>query len=430
MSEREQMLVNVMLSHEPLFLKAISVIKPEYFDPELRNAVKMIVDYYEKYSGIPHFDIIKGETSVEFKPIEVTPDIETYATDSLEQLCKTRALELAVIEGFKLIQKGDQESLSVMIDEARQITFNKDLGIEYFSNPRERLENEEYRAACIPCGIDIIDEMTGGGPCVGETIMFTANSGQGKSITLSNIALNYVERGQDVVYITLELNENAVSQRFDKMLTGLSRSEIPNHIESASTTIYNHHLNDRGRLFVRRIPYNSPPSEIVTYLRRLRLLTGCKPTILVIDYLDIVGCPDKRISPADVFTRDKITTEYIREMGVSENYIVFTASQQNRGAIDAKEANQSHIAGGISKTNTVDYQFSIKFTPEMQKEGEYGLVATKTRSSSFMGEVRFCNYDMSRLRIINADMPIKTRKTVTTDSSVVEDRFKEMFSNE
>ena len=78
-----------------------------------------------------------------------------------------------------------------------------------------------------------------------------------------------------------------------------------------------------------------------------------------------------------------------------------TASQQNRSAIDAQELNHSHIAGGLTKVNTVDWYISIILTPTMKAAGEIGFTFLKSRSSDAVGKTIYLRWDNNSLRIKN-----------------------------
>ena len=83
---------------------------------------------------------------------------------------------------------------------------------------------------------------------------------------------------------------------------------------------------------------------------------------------------------------------------------IATASQQNRAAIDAQQLNQGHIAGGISKVNTVDVYISVVLTPTMKAAGEIGFVFLKTRNSDGAGKTVYLKWINNSLRIVNPDV--------------------------
>ena len=98
--------------------------------------------------------------------------------------------------------------------------------------------------------------------------------------------------------------------------------------------------------------------------------------LIVVDYLDLMN-PNQKVDMNDVFTKDKLSTEQLRDILFDYNAIGATASQLNRDSIKAAEHDQSHIAGGISKLNTVDWALSIIWNPKMKAAGEIGMCFLK-----------------------------------------------------
>ncbi len=78
-----------------------------------------------------------------------------------------------------------------------------------------------------------------GGISRGELFLVSANSGGGKSITLANLGFNFLARKKNVLYISLELSEPVIAQRYDTMFTGISRRDWKGHISEISTRVFN-----------------------------------------------------------------------------------------------------------------------------------------------------------------------------------------------
>ena len=136
------------------------------------------------------------------------------------------------------------------------------------------------------------------------------------------------------------------------------------------------------------------------YLKEFELKFGYLPDLLIVDYLDIMGANEK-VNADNVWEKDKRAAEQLRDIAFDYNMYIAAASQQNRSAIDAQELNQSHIAGGLSKVNTVDIYASIIMTPTMKAAGEIGFSFLKTRNSDGVGKTVYMMWDNKTLRILN-----------------------------
>ena len=108
---------------------------------------------------------------------------------------------------------------------------------------------------------------------------------------------------------------------------------------------------------------------------------------------------NKKVSPSDLFVKDKFVSEELRNLAMELNVIFVTASQLNRGAVEEIEFDHSHIAGGLSKIQTADNVFGIFTSRAMRERGRYQIQLMKTRSSSGVGMKIDLEFDVDSLRI-------------------------------
>ena len=111
----------------------------------------------------------------------------------------------------------------------------------------------------------------------------------------------------------------------------------------------------------------------------------------------------KRVSPSDLFIKDKYVSEELRNFAVEKNIVLATASQLNRDAVEEIEFDHSHIAGGLSKIQTADNVIGIFTSRAMKERGRYQIQFMKTRSSSGVGQKVDLEFDLDTLRI--RDLP-------------------------
>jgi hypothetical protein len=107
----------------------------------------------------------------------------------------------------------------------------------------------------------------------------------------------------------------------------------------------------------------------------------------------------KRISPADLFIKDKYVSEELRNFAVESQMLLATASQLNRASVEEIEFDHSHIAGGLSKIQTADNVIGIFTSRAMKERGRYQIQFMKTRSSSGVGQKVDLEFDIDSLRI-------------------------------
>lgn len=398
-SSKQKLLLEYLTSSPDTFALCKSIVKASYFTPDLRRTVAFIHTYYDKYNALPTLNLIEAETSVTLKHHPITRDQIAFWADEIEMFCRQKAIEEAVITASSLIKEQDYGKIEQLVRDAIAVSLNRDLGIQYFEHPLNRLEEAAKSPQRISTGWRDMDDALGGGLARTEILLVSANSGGGKSITLANLAVNMVLQGLNVLYISLELSEEMVAQRFDTMFTGIPTVNWRPHIYDIADTLENIGSTS-GCLTIKRMPSGTNANTIRSYLKEYELKLGIIPDLLVVDYLDIMGTNEK-VSADNVWEKDKRATEQLRDILFDYNMMGATASQQNRAAIDAAELNQGHIAGGITKVNTVDWYLSIVMTPTMKAANEIMFIFLKSRSSDAQGKMIHLVWDNNSLRIKN-----------------------------
>lgn len=396
--EKQKLLIEYMLSSVDTFALCSNIIQSEYFNPELRNAVSFIKQYFDSYHSTPTIAIIKAESGVDFIPIQIKSKAEIkYCSEEIEAFCQRRGLERAIVQAPSLIQEGKYGDVEEMIKEALTISLHTNLGLEYFHDPVTRLMNMRNSDNTIPTLYAELDECLGGGVRRKEMFLVSANSGGGKSIVMSNFGLNFMSQGLNVLYISLELSEEMIAKRFDSMVTGISSIEILPRAKEVAQTIISKE-SSHGKLFITRMPTGSTTNDFRAYLKEFELKHNFVPDVLIVDYLDLMGA-NEYTKAGDVFDKDKKASEQLRDLIHDYNMVLITAAQQNRSAIDATDLNQSHIAGGISKINTTDIYLSIIMNDQMRAKGIIAFQFLKTRSSDGVGKTINLNWSAKTLRI-------------------------------
>ena len=154
-----------------------------------------------------------------------------------------------------------------------------------------------------------------------------------------------------------------------------------------------------GRLQIKYMNAQSTINDIRSYIRELQINTGKTADFVLVDYLDLLLPVSAKVSPNDLFVKDKYVSEELRNFAKELDCIFVTASQLNRGAVEEIEFDHSHIAGGLSKIQTADNVFGIFTSRAMRERGRYQLQLMKTRSSSGVGQKVDLEFDVDTLRI-------------------------------
>jgi hypothetical protein len=200
------------------------------------------------------------------------------------------------------------------------------------------------------------------------------------------------------VYITLELSEELTSLRSDAMLTSMSTKEIRKDIETTALKVKMIQKKS-GQYRVKGLPAQSNVNDIRAYLKEAQIQTGIRVDFVMVDYLDLVMPVSAKVSPNDLFVKDKYVSEELRNLAKELGILLVTASQLNRSAVEEMEFDHSHISGGISKINTADNVFGIFTSRSMKERGKYQIQCMKSRSSTGVGQKIDLEYNIETMRI-------------------------------
>jgi replicative DNA helicase len=399
--ELQELFVRMMISDAALFTRVRNILNSDNFDRRLRPAIKFISEYSEQYNTIPDGDKIKAVTGIEINKISGLLDSDiNFFLDEFESFTQRQELERAILKSADLLEKGDFGPVESLIRAAVQIGLQKEMGTEYFSDPRERLMRIRNNNGQISTGWPCLDGKLYGGFNRGELQIFAGGSGSGKSLFMQNLSVNWAQAGLNGVYLTLELSEELCAMRIDSMMTEIGQREVFKNIDDVELKV-KMMAKKSGKFWIKYMPAQSNVNDIRAYVKTLQIESGTKIDFLCIDYLDLLMPVSAKVSPSDLFIKDKYVSEEIRNLSKELNVLLVTASQLNRSAVEEIEFDHSHISGGISKINTADNVFGIFTSRAMKERGQYQIQLMKTRSSSGVGQKVDLSFNMETLRIFD-----------------------------
>ena len=415
--EIQKLYLEMMLADAATFARCQSIFDHTLFDRKLQSAAAFINEYVENHNVMPTEHIVNAATNSTFK---VSTDLREEHFDWLlndfETFTIHKGLEKAILESSDLLEKGEYGPVEALIKKALQVGLQKDLGTDYFADPKARLLKIKDKNGQITTGWKSVDDKLFGGMNRGELNIFAGGSGAGKSLFLANLGCNWALQGLNVVYLTLELSEELVSMRIDSMLTGIPTREVFKNLDDVEMKV-KMIGKKAGQLQVKYMPSGKTANDVRSFLKEYEIKLGRKVDVLLLDYLDLLMPISKKISPADLFIKDKYVSEELRNLAVEKNCIFVTAAQLNRGAVEEVEFDHSHISGGLSKIQTADNVFGIFTSRAMRERGRYQIQLMKTRSSSGVGQKIDLEFDIDSLRI--SDLDEETGYTQTTGSSLL-----------
>ena len=395
----QELFLRMMVTNAELFVRITNIFNPENFDRKLRPVAEFMLEHSSKYKLLPDPTQIKATTSVEIEPVDDLQD-EHYEwfLSEFEAFTRRQELERAIMKSADLLEKGDYNPVEKLIKDAVQISLQRDMGIDYFADPRARLMHLKTSNGQNSTGWPVLDQKLYGGFNKGELQIFAGGSGSGKSLFMQNLSVNWLLQGLSGVYITLELSEELSAMRIDSMLTDTKAKEVFKDLDNVEMKVKMKQKTS-GKFRIKYMPAQSTVNDLRAYIKELQIQTGMKIDFMCVDYLDLLMPVSAKVSPSDLFVKDKYVSEELRNLAKEFDLIFVTASQLNRSAVEEIEFDHSHISGGISKINTADNVFGIFTSRSMRERGQYQIQLMKTRSSSGVGQKVELAFDIETLRI-------------------------------
>ena len=395
----QKLFLEIMLTDAQSFVRVQNIFNPENFDRSIRSAAKFLKDHSTNHSILPTVEQVTAIAGAEFKQV---PNLDQGHLDwflaEFESFTRRQELERAILKSADLIEKGDYNPVEKLVKDAVQISLTKDLGTDYWADPADRINRYFNSGGQVSTGWPQLDKIMYGGFSRGELNIFAGGSGSGKSLVMMNIALNWLHQGINGVYITLELSEELTSLRTDAMLNDMSTKDIRKNIEDTALKV-RVASKRAGSYRIKYMPAQSTVNDIRSFLKEYQIQTGNRVDFVMIDYLDLLMPVSAKVSPNDLFVKDKYVSEELRNLSRELGVLMITASQLNRSAVEEVEFDHSHISGGISKINTADNVFGIFTSRAMRERGKYQIQCMKSRSSTGVGQKIDLDYNMETMRI-------------------------------
>lgn len=415
----QRLYLEMMLSDAETFVRCQSIFNHDLFDRKLQSPAKFINDYVTEHSILPTFDIVNAATQSDFKhPGELKEAHFDWLLQDFETFTRHKGLEKAILESADLLEKGEYGPVEDLIKQAVQIGLTKDMGTDYFADPRARLMRIKDKNGQMSTGWQTVDKRLFGGMNRGELNIFAGGSGAGKSLFLANLGLNWALQGLNVVYLTLELSEELVSMRIDSMCTEIPTRDIFKMIDEVEMKV--RVIGKKaGTYQVKYMPSGKTANDIRSYMKEYEIKLGRKVDILLVDYLDLLMPQSRKISAENLFVKDKYVSEELRNLAMEKQCVLVTAAQLNRGAVEEVEYDHSHISGGLSKIQTADNVFGIFTSRAMRERGKYQIQLMKTRSSSGVGMKIDLDFDIDTLRITDPGEEGQEEATASRSSSIL-----------
>lgn len=169
----QKIYLEMMLTDAETFIRCQTVFDEENFDKRLYPVAKFLNDYVNEYNTLPTFDMVNASTGANLKdPGKLQGNHYDWLLNEFERFSRHKALERAIIQSADMVEKGEYGPVEDLVKDAVRIGLQKDLGTNYWDNPKERLEAIKDDNGQISTGWTDLDYKLFGGFNKGELNIF------------------------------------------------------------------------------------------------------------------------------------------------------------------------------------------------------------------------------------------------------------------
>lgn len=441
-----------LIYNDDYMRKCIPFLKDEYFKENEEKALfKLIQRHINKYNQRPSkesllIDLSNISTISEnvynntknlLEELSNGPYETRWLVDVTEGFCKERAIHNALLQAISIMEDDngelDKGSIPGLLQDALGVSFDTTIGHDYLENAEERYEYYHRKEEKIEFDIDYLNKITDGGVSKKTLSIVMAPSGVGKSVFLCHFAAENLYQGKNVLYITLEMSEEKISERIDANLMNIPIKEVKHMSKTNFDSKINKIKNKtRGKLIVKEYPTASASvAHFRHLLNELKLKKKFIPDIIYIDYLNI--CASSRIRSngnSNSYTIVKSIAEEIRGLAIEFEVPIWSATQINRDGYSNSDPDMSNVSESMGLVHTADLLFSLVTNEDLATQKQIMIKQLKNRYSSINDPSRFIiGLDLDKMRLYNVENDIGKDEAIFDKTNTSERISQEKFDS-
>ena len=387
----------------------------------------MVSKYCQVHTDVPQADILKDLADVARLDVDLSLDI---VTSNLRRFVKEKLLYYTIHDNaVDIMNHGSVDKCIDKFDKIQKFTFDEtNLGMSYFRKEDqekhwEYVSNPEAR---ISTGFDGLDRYTHGGFYKSGKMLacIMGQAGLGKSLFLSNIAVNCLKDNLSVVVISLEMSENVYATRFDAHISDSNINKLKDNSKSVISKINEFYKNHpEANLFIKEYPPRTVRvSDIQIYLDNL-IAAGNRFDIVIIDYLNLV-LPNR--SRDNMYQDIMDVAEKLRALSYIYEVPVVTATQANSEGMNNENIGMEHVSESRGIAHTVDFLAGLYQMDEDREHGVINMRIIKNRLGGYVGKVIPFNLNPESLVLKDTTYTPEGSLNSTSESTMIINNLQEL----
>ena len=343
---------------------------------ENKSIVKCILKYFKEYDKIPtisdmKLEIVKDEDGYTYFVEVINTDISEYndefLLDKIEEFFRKKLIFHDITKAVDYLKDNEDEKLLSIPESIRTsigFSFDTNVGMAVFTDEgEERMYNHLHTDdEQISTGLKELDVQIGGGFHKKSVSVLLGQGNIGKTLIACGIAANNILQNKKVLYITMELTEEYITQRILQNLFDLNQFEIKQLSREEFHRKYQE-LKERigNLLIVKKYSPGINCSHIRHLLKECEMKIRFKPDILYVDYLGELDSVKEGNNSNDI---GKYKCQELEGIAFDYDVPLITPAQVNRGGYSTSSLDPTDVADSIGIFTETDLVIGITQTQE------------------------------------------------------------------
>lgn len=423
----EQILQN-LLYDESYMRKVIPYLKDQYFAQADQKIVFRLMEFFiKRYNKCPSKEALlidlervpglaeevhKNSVTLINSLAETKID-QDWLVNETERFCQDRAIYNAIMSSIKILdgkdKKLDKGAIPNLLNSALGVSFDSSIGHSYLKDWEKRFNFYHNTEKRIPFNLEYFNKITKGGLKPKTINVILAGTAVGKTAFMCHCAAHNLLQGFNVLYITLEMAEEEISQRIDANLFGITMDEVEILPKDAFKKKIDRVVDKtgKGRLIVKEYPTASANVDHFRHLlNELKVKQDFVPQIIYVDYLNICSSSRLKYGNGNVnsYAYVKSITEELRGLAQEYGPPIFSGTQVNRAGFTSSDPGMEDTSESFGLPMTVDFLFAAVSSEQLEKLGQVMIKQLKSRYSNISKYRKFViGYDKERMTFFDVE---------------------------
>ena len=388
----EKLIIKFLFNNLEVRDKVMPYLIPTIFEDHKNiQIVNKIIEFNEKYNKFPSFlelKIVIEQEEVynqlkEILSLNTDEYKDEFLLTEIEGFFKSKLIWNSIVNTTQHLNNNDMSEMSLVPDQIREalaFSFDTEIGLDFLNSENRLYDALHNKDSVVKTGMSTFDMMIDGGFHEKSLSLFMAETNMGKTLVKCSLATNCLLQNKNVLYVTLEMSENKISERIMANLFDISMDDL----KCVTRDKFNEKFQNfkkllNNKLYIKEFPPSSiNANHIRNLLKELKVKQKFIPDIIFIDYMELMIAIHSKKTDTPYHELKKISEE-IRAIAVELEIPIVSAVQSNRKGFGKVEIDLTDISDSIGPAKTADVIIGITQSEEFRKMGKFSWMLLKNR---------------------------------------------------